>query len=204
MWRYLKDWHRDFLIEKQVEKICGERGWCAPNFQWPLPNVWVGVSVENQARADERIPALLQTPAAVRFLSVEPLLGSVDLGTWLFERVRVGSPLEGSEFDIYLRGLLDWVIVGGESGSDARPMHPDWVRSIRDQCQDGGVPFFFKQWGECCAYGQMPEDTYREWDIYHGTESWNSNVPRWRVGRKKAGRILDGRTHDDLPWSTGR
>ncbi len=93
----------------------------------PARNVWLGVSVEDQQRAEERIPDLLATPAAVRFLSVEPLLGPVALRD--------------------LMDKIDWVIVGGESGPGARPMHPDWVRSIRDQCQAAGVPFFFKQWG---------------------------------------------------------
>jgi len=92
---------------------------------WP-ENVWPGASVENQKRADERIPILLQIPAAVRFVSIEPMLG----------------PLEISAFP-----GLDWVIVGGETGPGARPMHPDWVRSVRDQCQEAEVPFFFKQWG---------------------------------------------------------
>lgn len=95
---------------------------------WPLPNVWLGVSVEDQKAAEERIPLLQQTPAAVRFLSVEPLIGPVDLG----------------------RGLLDgihWVIVGGESGPKSRPMDLDWARSIRDQCVVAQVPFFFKQVG---------------------------------------------------------
>jgi len=93
---------------------------------WPLPNVWVGVTAENQEAADERIPLLLQTPAAVRFVSIEPMLGEVDI-SW------------------HLTGCIDWVICGGESGPGARPMHPDWARSLRDQCRDAGVPFFFKQ-----------------------------------------------------------
>ncbi|RWX59790.1 phage Gp37/Gp68 family protein, partial [Mesorhizobium sp. M2A.F.Ca.ET.039.01.1.1] len=133
--------------------------------QWPLPNVWLGVSAERQQEADERIPELLATPAAIRFVSAEPLLGPID-----FERIKlpgIVNPLDA------LRGMtwqqmthgryagqrlysglifggdrgLDWIIVGGESGADARPMHPAWPRSIRDQCQAAGVPFFFKQWG---------------------------------------------------------
>ena len=104
--------------------------------QWPLPNVWLGVSVENQRFADERIPLLLQTPAAVRFISVEPMLGPVDLFN------ADGDGLRGG-----LKGALDWVICGGESGPGARPLHPNWARALRDQCQSAGVPFFFKQWG---------------------------------------------------------
>lgn len=98
----------------------------APLLDWP-PNVWIGVSVENQDWAEYRIPSLLSVPARVRFLSVEPLLGPVDLGPYL--------------------GGLEWVIVGGESGARARPIHPDWVRAIRDNCMEAGTPFFFKQWG---------------------------------------------------------
>jgi protein gp37 len=104
---------------------------------WPLPNVWFGVSAERQREADERIPHLLATPAAVRFLSAEPLLGPIDLSHHFGI-----TPNHGD-----LRGLLNWVIVGGESGPNARPMHPQWARDLRDQCQAAGVPFFFKQWG---------------------------------------------------------
>lgn len=96
--------------------------------EWPWRNIWLGTSVENQETADKRIPYLLQTPAAVRFLSCEPLLGPVNIEKWLADC----SPIH-------------WVIVGGESGPGARPMHPDWVRSLRDQCQAAGVPFFYKQ-----------------------------------------------------------
>lgn len=92
-----------------------------------LDNVWLGVSVENQRAADERIPYLIETPAALRFLSVEPLLGEVDLRGWLNE--------------------IDWVIVGGESGPNSRPIKAEWVKLLRDQCQAHEVPFFFKQWG---------------------------------------------------------
>lgn len=151
-----------------------ERGWFGrPGFNhwfstWPLPNVWLGVTAENQAMADERIPVLLKTPAAVRFVSVEPMLGPVDMCKikWakipidpkVYERLGVPAPDEiwscndvlvsrpGDEWNDPKIGL-DWVISGGETGPGARPMHPDWVRSLRDQCQDAGVPFFFKGWG---------------------------------------------------------
>ena len=109
---------------------------------WPLPNVALGVSVESQKYADERIPHLLETPAAVRFLSCEPLIGPVDLERWLVYYDSLYGEPWGS------RGDLHWVIVGGESGPKARPMHPDWARSLRDQCVAAGVPFFFKQHGE--------------------------------------------------------
>ena len=105
----------------------------------PLPNVWLGVSVEDQKRADLRIPALLGTPAAVRFLSCEPLIGPIQLGDWV----------DG----------IDWVIAGGESGPGHRPIDPDWVRSLRDQCQAARTAFFFKQWG-----GQTPKSGGRALD----------------------------------------
>lgn len=105
----------------------------------PLPNVWLGTSVEDQKRARLRVPRLLDTPASVRFLSCEPLLGPIDLSPWM--RARRSEVLEPNE------PRIQWVIVGGESGPRHRLMHPDWVRTIRDQCTAAAVPFFFKQWG---------------------------------------------------------
>jgi protein gp37 len=132
-------------------------------FQYPLPNVWLGVSCEDQKTADERIPILLQTPAAVRFVSCEPLLGKIDLNkpTILYADERsknddkflrdyqIGA-LTFNKQDPYHKQFIgpDWIIAGGESGRNARPMHPDWLRSIRDQCTAKNIPFFFKQWGE--------------------------------------------------------
>ncbi|MGH3851783.1 MAG: DUF5131 family protein, partial [Pseudonocardiaceae bacterium] len=116
---------------------------------FPLQNLWIGVSVENQETADERIPLLLQTPAAVRFLSVEPLLASMRLADgWLYDDLSGRCAKAG--------GVVDWVIVGGESGPGARPMHPQWVRDIHDQCVAAGVPFFFKQWGEWIQGDAIP------------------------------------------------
>ena len=122
-----------------------------------LRNVWIGVSVENQPAAAERIPLLLKTPAAVRWVSVEPMLGAVDL-------TRIEHPCYNILTDVLSgcdsrapcdSGTLDWVVCGGESGSNARPMHPDWVRSLRDQCAAGGVPFLFKQWDGTKAAGRL-------------------------------------------------
>jgi protein gp37 len=142
----------------------------AAMFDGPLPNVWVGVSVEDQRWADIRIPALLGTPAAVRFLSCEPLLGPVDLSRWLgiehYESFGWGEEMFAS-----LAGRvgpasgLHWVIAGGESGAGARPMHPDWVRELREQCQAAGVAFLFKQWG-----GRTPKAGGRELDGRTWTE----------------------------------
>lgn len=127
--------------------------------RWPLPNVWLGTSVEDQAAADERIPHLLATPAAVRFVSAEPLLGPVDMDAILAPDMGIyaltGIRSDGSGPSGFSQGpRLDWVIVGGESGPGARPMHPDWARSLRDQCQAAGVAYFFKQWGEWLPFGQ--------------------------------------------------
>jgi protein gp37 len=154
---------------------------------WPLSNVHLGVSIEDQATADERIPLLLQTPAAVRWISAEPLLGDVDLSE-LIDR-------------------LDWVVVGGESGPNARPLHPDWARSLRDQSIGAGIPFLFKQWGEFlsaeldeCPCG--PPDSHWMWA--DGTP-WTRfdgqrGIPLFRrVGKKAAGRLLDGIEYSDYP-----
>ena len=108
---------------------------------WPLPNVWLGVTAENQAAADHRIPILLDTPAAVRFVSCEPMLEPIDLYN---PRRDYLGPIGRSNGPVIQRGL-DWVIAGGESGPGARPMHPDWARILRDQCKAANVPFFFKQ-----------------------------------------------------------
>lgn len=162
---------------------------------WPLPNVWLGVSVENQKAADERISLLLQTPAAVRFLSCEPLLGPVDLSKWL------PWDLFRRNMDMYepnpnYRGI-DWIIVGGESGPNARPMHPDWVRSIRDQCVAAEVPFFFKQWGE---WAQIHELRCNEPGIKGKLwYNFDPDTSVCRIGKKAAGRELDGRTWDEMP-----
>lgn len=157
---------------------------------WPLPNVWMGVTVEDQERADQRIPILLDTPAAVRWLSCEPLLGPVDLDA-------TGMGVTGTSGPESRPSAVDWVVAGGESGPGARPMHPDWARSLRDQCRDAGVPFLFKQWGDLVTEEQAPED------ITLPAVSWrhlgDDQPPVWRVGKKRAGRLLDGIQHDGYP-----
>ena len=159
------------------------------------PNVWLGTSVEDQQRADERIPNLLQIPAAVRFLSMEPLLGPVDLSRLTYRGERL-NPLDTANDQSAPH--IDWIICGGESGPNARPIHPAWARSIRDQCQAAGVPFFFKQWGEWVEWdgSQSPSPSWRMPDT----------PPMVRVGKKAAGRLLDGRTWDEFPtpWRGGR
>ena len=170
-------------------------------------HIWLGVSVENQAAADERIPLLLQAPVVVRFISEEPLLGPIDLGYVQFDKHTTMDVLEGcgiskkspcQSIPNAFSNKLDWVIVGGESGPKARPMHPDWVRSLRDQCQVAEVPFFFKQWGEWLPNAQ-------EYDCNPGGVNYEQRhehvgeVSMCRVGKKKAGRKLDGRTWDEIP-----
>jgi protein gp37 len=200
---------------------------------WPLANVWLGVSAEDQRRADERIPDLLATPAAIRFVSAEPLLGPID-----FERIpmpqdegRECSALDGHEIAGMVGNCvgyippLDWIIVGGESGPNTRPMHPDWARSIRDQCAAAGTAFFFKQWGEHLPLGQTLPDFGKIHGAtavkpgrmrlhYGGTRekrpdhafaergvefSSVDNCLTFRVGKARAGRRLDGVTHDAMP-----
>ncbi|WP_298429604.1 DUF5131 family protein [uncultured Jannaschia sp.] len=220
-----------------------------------LPNVWLGVSVEDQARADERIPLLLDTPAAVRWISAEPLLAPIELR-------RLSGRREGENFDAMAGAFweavlpnryepispplnsvpspthrqwtsgagprVDWVVAGGESGSGARPMHPDWARSLRDQCAAAGVPLLFKQWGEWLPFSQCrtPEQretvsrtTRRSNETGNGDQTYfgktirrhpdghfvTSTTPGLRpeqinrVGKKVAGRVLDGVVHDAMP-----
>jgi protein gp37 len=174
--------------------------------KWPLPNVWLGTSVEDQATADARIPHLLATPAAVRFISAEPLLGTVDLTNALYfgpggitMRGYLKNPAEPDDFH-YHAPKLDWVIVGGESGPGARPMHPDWARSLRDQCRAAGVAFHFKQWGEWIptTFDNYPIEE-QESDEIEGRLAVILGLPMYRIGKGAAGRILDGRTWDEVP-----
>lgn len=172
------------------------------------PNVWLGTTVENQQEADRRIPHLLATPAAVRFVSAEPLLSRVDfrsindagaiLNTLTGASSDYGDPDAGMIAPVETSGpRLDWIIVGGESGPVARPMHPDWARTIRDQCAAAGVSFFFKQWGEWGPIIRPPVRDAHRWPIEHGEPE--GGVWSYRVGKARAGRTLDGRTHDDMP-----
>ena len=180
----------------------------------PLPNVWLGVSAEDQKRADDRIPHLLATPAAVRFVSAEPLLGSVSLS-----RIRI-APDHHTIIDAlngyahsdnwsgsgHERTRLNWIIVGGESGKGARPMHPDWVRSIRDQCAAASTAFFFKQWGEWFPRSEwegnpdmiLPDDECAEWPSSNNLRHMAGEILH-RVGKRRADRKLDGVIHDAMP-----
>lgn len=202
------DW---LLLTKRPEKVLEfTRRWTPESYgpEWPS-NIWIGTSVESQEYADKRIPELLKIPARIRFLSIEPLLGPVDIGRWLccpwcgegkeatrddrgtwYHRIEEfftgGVPCPTPETG---RGRavnnISWVIVGGESGHGARPMHPEWARSLRNQCQGSRVPFLFKQWGE-----YLPVfNSYTTPDGYDFA----------KVGKHEAGRVLDGRTWDEFP-----
>lgn len=189
----------------------------------PPANVWLGSTVIDQAEADRDIQKLLAVPARVRFLSIEPMLGAVDLSEWFpIENVSAAGWRRRTKFG-EPDPDLHWVICGGESGPKARPMHPDWARSLREQCAEAGVAFHFKQWGEWKPCAQMPyseklatnkrhdmDDTYVRLD---GTEHTilrddherydvSDSLVR-KVGKAAAGRLLDGRTHDEFPKVAG-
>lgn len=157
-------------------------------------NVWLGITICNQEEADRDIPKLLATPAAKRFVSIEPMLGEIDLDISKWGRCyHAGASGKDHLVDhIECACHLDWVICGGESGKNARPLHPNWVRSLRDQCADAGVPFLFKQWGEFLHYGQTKEN---------GAPQLKGNVSviNSRIGKKQAGRLLDGVLHNEFP-----
>ena len=162
-----------------------------------IDHIWLGVSVENQTTADERIPLLLKTPAAVRFLSCEPLLSDIDLNLYLWR---------GNAQSLVPDDRLNWIICGGESGPGARPMNPCWARNLRDQATAAGVPFFFKQFGEWFPRDQweynpelvLPDDcdSYTESATTH---VFPDNNPVHRVGKHAAGRLLDGREWNEYP-----
>jgi len=215
---------------------------------WPLKNVWLGVTAENQEMADKRIPLLLATPAALRWVSIEPMLGSVDLEPWLdwpigsAEQSEVDGHSWGcQECESYSnckcprdkayyhceegpRGLdgcpewigvdritLDWIVAGGESGPHARPSHPDWFRSLRDQCAAAGVPFLFKQWGEygpCELYpaGKAVCSVIASDGTHLTGSAAVTGFPEDRhaeiiskFGKVTAGRELDGVEHNAFP-----
>lgn len=257
--------HLDWLL---VTKRIGNVRQMIPD-RWSVRtpiNLWLGITVVNQAEADRDIPKLISLEVAVRFLSMEPLLGNVDILKWLDPWTCADCEFHGSEnecgpdgcakcgnenafdnsdsclhcgaddqsakpscpncgshrsferdygfkFDSE-RKLIDWVIVGGESGPGARPMHPQWVRDIRDQCIDAGVPFFFKQWGEWAnaeSAGITLDAAYESktggWVSIGGEVSTGESAkPRatsdahvFRLGKKAAGRLLDGVEHNGLP-----
>jgi protein gp37 len=218
MLRYVGERHSRNEVELAAEGIKPSKGlpvspkWC---FAWPLPNVWLGVSAEDQARWDERKEDLRNTPAAVHIASFEPLLGPI--------------------VEPRLAEFIQWAITGGESGPHARPMHPDWERKIRDDCAAAGVPYFKKQWGEWAPVCALDDDAIER--LYHPAPDEHPEATRvckvkslvlhtdgsqhklidpiaftsgkdamtmFRVGKKRAGRLLDGRTWNQMPGAKQR
>jgi protein gp37 len=188
--------------------------------RWPLPNVWLGVSVEDGARAASRISNLLATPAALRWISAEPLLAGFDLtdlcdglkffdalrGTWWHDNPDAPNPVSPGH------PKLDWVVVGGESGPKARPMHPHWAYALRDQCDAAGVPFLFKQWGNWAIASHENGHTdssmatndavWLDIDGRQAKPSCNGMIEpigMFRAPKARAGRRLNGRLHDGFP-----
>jgi protein gp37 len=207
---------------------CGDAGGIVRWKGCPLPNVWLGVSAERQKEADERIPDLLATPAAVRFVSLEPLIGPIDLDA---VPVSVAPGFFGGALRWHHRGkchqdervaypTLDWVIVGGESGNGATPMHPAWARSIRDQCAAAGKidRLFFKQWGAWApgmpvASGEkgrfaLWSESGSGWTYYDESPRhfarFGADARMTFVGKKAAGRLLDGVEHNGMPNAATR
>jgi protein gp37 len=190
----------------------------------PPENLWIGATIINQEEADRDIPKLLAVPAAKRFLSMEPLLGPVDLTDITVKHTggtedHFSAIFDPDDDEAESFSYIDWVIVGGESGPNARPIHPDWARSLRDQCQAAGVPFMFKQWGEWIPYEDSAQPPFM-WS-QHGHEIDGHVLPdfesedgqrqrEWHcdysemllarlVGKKAAGRLLDGREWNEVP-----
>jgi len=174
------DWLDWLLLTKRPQNIDLMAPWTD---EWPQ-NVWLGTTIEDQTRAEERLPSLLKHRAKTRFLSCEPLLGTVDLSQW------IGNKRNSS------LNPIDWVIAGGESGPNARPMLPRWVRTLRDQCRAEAIAFHFKQWGHWAPTQQLNHSsTVKEfWDDVAGEQ-----IVMEAKGKKVSGRRLDGITWDELP-----
>lgn len=205
------DW---LLLTKRIGNVRGMLPATVNGFADVYPNVWVGATICNQAEADRDIAKLLSTPAAKRFLSMEPLLGPVDLRRAWHGETALGGTCPGRHVPAMkgvARASIDWVIVGGESGPQARPTHPDWVRSLRNQCAEAGVPFLFKQWGEWAPHtlhpgGDEGGDLRRGHVRYlpgDGREADGTfrkgDAAVARLGKKAAGRMLDGKSHTEYP-----
>ncbi|MEU5298029.1 phage Gp37/Gp68 family protein [Streptomyces umbrinus] len=208
LWQFIEQtpWLRWQVLTKRPENIATMAPW---GDTWP-DHVWIGTSVEDQQRADERIPLLLQVNASVRFLSCEPLLGPVWISDYMWQAC---ACCEGEGHDEacarcgdshcesgHIR-KLDWVIVGGESGRGARPMAPQWATNLRDQCKQNRVPYFFKQWGEWAPSGQIAIGGKRPGRALVGepVDGLGHRTEMVRLGKGKAGRLLDGQSHDAVP-----
>jgi protein gp37 len=223
--------HLDWLLltkrPENMVRLAADLGWEGPysspradSRPWP-DNVWAGCTVEDQQRANERIPELLRVPAAVRFLSCEPLIGPVDLDRIVFseedQQIRMNCltgeavVTNSDSAAAYDDGLpsIHWVICGGESGHGARPMHPWWARTLRDACQAAGVAFHFKQHGEFCPTEYNAGDAPLFLNLMNGegwaaganTHAFGDGQYAVRLGKHRSGRLLDGRTWDEWPAS---
>lgn len=207
------------ILTKRPERMMQFMKETTAAFEQPQ-NMWLGVSVEDQAAANERIPILLQTPAAVRWLSIEPMIGAIDLEHIQWPQKHKVDVLRRGAWDIpgWHKGFtnhndmngINWVVAGGESGPNARPCHPDWIRTLRDQCRLAGVPFLFKQWGEWAPVDLDNSIEITDWMIVDRDGGYD--IPDYRApnedagevamrfaGKKKAGRLLDGLLHDEYP-----
>ena len=181
--------HHTFLVlTKRPERML--EYFIHMGIKYPYLNVWLGVTAENKEQADKRIPILLQIPAAKRFVSIEPMLSKIDISEYLKVINESGFNDYGGPFSG--RDKLDWVICGGESGPGARPVHPDWVRSIRDQCRAVDTPFMFKQWGEWHETDLDPNPPKQR-------HLWPGGKLMARYGKKAAGRELDGQIWNQTP-----
>lgn len=200
LWRVIEetpmlDWQ---LLTKRVSNVAKmvPPTWMLAGFP---PNVWMGISVVNQEEADRDVPKLLRLPVRVRWLSCEPLLGPIDLRSHLEGHCTLHDFAGGFcvQRDHPEVQRLGWVVVGGESGPKARPMHPEWARSLRDQCAAAGVPHLFKQWGEWLPCGMVTDQPHNTNRSPPGAEIDGHRFVR--IGKRAAGRLLDGRTWDEYP-----
>ncbi len=202
---------KEYILKAMYDENCNYEGWYVaiarrgiPDAA-PLENACLGVSVENQKTADERIPLLFKTPAAKRFVSYEPALEPIDIESYLLPQCRATREEHESEHgggEWCNETRIDWVIMGGESGPHARPMRPNWARSMRDQCQDAGVPFFFKQWGEWLHSSQEKDANISVDGCI--CRLWPDKSLSYRIGAKwvkyyASGATLDGIEHKEMP-----
>lgn len=165
--------HKFLLLTKRIERAQGRYVNWKPYINF-IQNVWIGVTVCNQEEADKKIPILLQMPAVKRFISAEPLLSQIDIRKYL-----------------KCDNKLDWVIAGGETWPNARPLHPDWVRNLRDQCQETGTPFFFKSWGEWLPISQNESAV--------GIVNIDNKKEFNKVGKIHSGHLIDGIEYRQFP-----
>jgi len=193
--RIMRAYMRDPEAPARVARAMAAEGGEGTQPPWPPPNVWLGTSAEDQVRAGERLPSLLETPAAIRFLSCEPLLGALDLAG--LDALGPGEP------------RVHWVIAGGESGPHARVLHPDWPRELRDQCARTGTAFFFKQWGVWCPPDGTASGERRA--VARDGRAWAAGkapddvatAAMLRLSKARAGRTLDGADWSQIPRAAG-